>query len=107
MHHLSNPTIASHISKVNVFSDYFLNRQLERGSGWSAGVAVFRAVWRFVRAYVFRLGFLDGFPGLFIAVSTAYSTFVRYSRLYEHLYNIPPPVQSAPPDSGAQHAQRP
>ena len=93
LHHFSNPTISSHISKINVFSDYFLKRQLERGASWSVLVAVSRAVWRFIRAYLFRLGFLDGFPGLFIAVSTFYSTFVRYSRLYEHLHNEPPPAQ--------------
>jgi glycosyltransferase involved in cell wall biosynthesis len=96
LHHFSNPTIASHISKINVFSDYFLKRQLERGVSWSAFAAVFRSVWRFVRAYILRLGFLDGFPGLLIAVSTFYSTFVRYSRLYEHLNNHPPPVQLYP-----------
>lgn len=106
LHHFSNPTIASHIGKINVFSDYFLKRQLERGAGWSAAAAAFRAVWRFVRAYVFRVGFLDGFPGLFIAVSTAYATFVRYSRLYEHLYNTPPPIQAAHADSGGEHVQR-
>lgn len=94
LHHFSNPTIGSYVGKINVFSDYFLKRQLERGAAWSVSAAVFRAWWRFVRAYFIRLGLLDGFPGLFIAASTAYSTFVRYSRLYEHLYNDTPPVQA-------------
>jgi glycosyltransferase involved in cell wall biosynthesis len=106
LHHFSNPTIESHISKISVFAGYFLKRQLERGAGWSAGGALFRAFWRFVRAYLFRLGFMDGFPGLFIAVSTAYATFVRYSRLYEHLYNTPPPVQTSRADVGGKHVQR-
>lgn len=106
LHHFSNPGIVSHISKITVFSDYFLKRQLENGARWSVASATFRAVWRFVRAYVFRFGFLDGFPGLFIAVSTAYATFVRYSRLYEHLYNTLPPVQAAHADSAGEHVQR-
>ena len=105
--HYSNPTIASHVGKINFFSDLFLVQQLGRNAKWSSVNILFRAVWRFVRAYVFRLGFLDGFPGLFIAVSTAYATFVRYSRLYEHLYNTPPPVQAAHADSGGEHVQRP
>ncbi len=100
MYHFSNPTIASHVGKINVFSDYFLKRQLERNARWSVAGAVFRSVWRFVRAYVFRLGFLDGFPGLFIAASTAYATFVRYSRLYEHLHNCPAPSAAASVESG-------
>jgi glycosyltransferase involved in cell wall biosynthesis len=105
--HYSNPTIASHVGKINFFSDLFLVQQLERNAKWSSVNMLFRAAWRFVRAYIFRLGFMDGFPGLFIAVSTAYATFVRYSRLYEHLYNTPPPVQTSRADSGGKHIQRP
>ena len=100
LHHFSNPSIASYVSKINVFSDYFLKRQLEKNATWSVSAAVFRAWWRFVRAYFIRLGLLDGFPGLFIAASTAYATFVRYSRLYEHLHNDPPPVQATSRDVG-------
>jgi hypothetical protein len=36
-----------------------------------------------VRAYVLKRGFLDGFPGLWIAGATAFFTFDRYSRLFE------------------------
>ncbi len=100
LHHFSNPSIASYVSKINVFSDYFLKRQLEKKATWSVSAAVFRASWRFVRAYFVRLGLLDGFPGLFIAASTAYATFVRYSRLYEHLHNDPAPVQATSRDTG-------
>ncbi len=105
--HYSNPTIASHVGKINFFSDLFLVQQLERNAEWSLVNLLFRALWRFVRAYVFRLGFLDGFPGLLIAVSTAYSTFVRYSRLYEHLHNTPPPVQAAHSEPRGEHVQCP
>jgi hypothetical protein len=45
---------------------------------------VVRSVWRFFRAYVFRMGFLDGYPGFFIAATTAYGALVRHTRLYEH-----------------------
>lgn len=82
--HYSNPTLNSQISKINVFSDVFLQRQLDAGKRWSLMRCVFRSAWRFLRAYFLRLGFLDGFPGFYIAVMTAFSTFVRYSRLYEH-----------------------
>ena len=66
-------------------------------NGWSAAAAIFRAGWRFMRAYLLRLGFLDGYPGFFIAASTAYSTLVRHSRLFEHSQPAPPPC--APPKS--------
>jgi glycosyltransferase involved in cell wall biosynthesis len=95
--HYSNPDISSYVRKINYYADLFLERQLAEKARWSAGDAVFRAAWRFVRAYFLRRGFLDGYPGFFIAASTAYSTLVRHSRLFEHLQ--PKPPVCAPPKS--------
>ena len=83
LHHFSFPTLASHVAKINPFADLFLRQQQERGARFSATAAIFRPTWRFFRAYILRRGFLDGFPGLYIAWATAFGTFVRYSRLYE------------------------
>jgi glycosyltransferase involved in cell wall biosynthesis len=85
LYHFSNPTISSHVQKMVVFSDYFLKRQLDAGKKASILQIICRPAWRFLRAYIIRAGFLDGFPGLYIAFSTAFSTFIRYTRLYEHL----------------------
>tara|TARA_B100000676_G_scaffold199794_1_gene196324 strand:- start:1239 stop:2036 length:798 start_codon:yes stop_codon:yes gene_type:complete len=85
LYHYSNPTMNSQLRKLEYFSDIFLQRQLESGKRWSAISAIFRGFWRFFRAYIFRLGFLDGFPGFYIAWFTAFSTFYRHSRMYEHL----------------------
>ena len=91
LHHFTNPTINSYVEKINYYSDIYLQRQLESGARWSALETVFRSAWRFLRAYFFRLGLLDGFPGFFIAASTAYSTLVRHSRLFEHAQARNPP----------------
>ena len=82
--HYSNPTISNYVGKINYFADAHLERQLQNGARWSAPAAVSRSAWRFLRAYFLRGGFLDGYPGFFVAASTAYSTLVRHSRLYEH-----------------------
>jgi glycosyltransferase involved in cell wall biosynthesis len=83
LHHYSFPNVNRYISKINVFGDAYLQRQLEAGDRWNPFSAIFRPFWRFFRAYVLRRGFLDGFPGFWIAISTAYQAFVRHSRLYE------------------------
>ncbi len=95
--HFTNPDISSYVNKINYFADLYLQRQLAEKARWSAPAAVSRAAWRFVRAYFLRLGFLDGYPGFFIAASTAYSTLVRHSRLFEHLQSCQP--LCAPPKS--------
>ncbi len=91
LHHFSFPDMARYVSKINVFAGEYLQRQLAEGTRWSLFETLFRPAWRFFRAYILRRGFLDGFPGLWIAVSTAYQTFVRHSRLYEHLHRAEPP----------------
>lgn len=83
--HYSFPNMNRYVEKINVFADVYLQRQLASGKRWSSLGVVFRSFWRFFRAYILRRGFMDGFPGLWIAVSTGYQTFVRHSRLYEHL----------------------
>ncbi len=82
--HYSNPDARTQIEKINVFADVFLERQIADGKRWSLLHTVFRPAWRFLRAYVLRRGFLDGYPGLYIACVTAFATMARYTRLYEH-----------------------
>jgi glycosyltransferase involved in cell wall biosynthesis len=42
-----------------------------------------RPPWRFLRGYVFKLGFLDGWRGLAIAWMSAFYTFLRYFKAFE------------------------
>jgi len=83
LYHYSFPSLSSHVAKINGFADYFLQRQLEARKSWRLFPCLFRPGWRFFRAYILRRGFLDGYPGFYIACATAFATFVRYSRLYE------------------------
>lgn len=82
--HYSYPTLNSFIDKLNGFSDAFLAKEVAAGKHWSLGHNVFRPWWRFFRGYILRRGFMDGFPGYWIAKATAFSAFVRHSRLYEY-----------------------
>lgn len=92
LHHYSFPTLASHVAKINPFTELFLQQQRARGRRFNSVSAVFRACWRFFRGYVIKGGFLDGYPGLYIAVANAFGVFVRYSSLYEEQHRTPPPA---------------
>ena len=83
LHHYSFPTLASHVAKINPFAELFVKQQQAGGKTFSLAAAIFRPGWRFFRAYVLKRGFLDGYPGFYIAWATSFGTFVRYSRLYE------------------------
>ncbi len=91
LHHYTYPNLNAQIEKIIYFSDIFLKRQLEKESRWSLLQTVFRPGWRFFRGYFIKLGFMDGFPGFYIAVTMAFYTLVRYSKLYEHNKTIKGP----------------
>ena len=57
-----------------------LHAQGARAGAWDVA---FRPLWRFVRGYLLRLGFLDGAPGAAMAWARAYEAFRRYALLWE------------------------
>lgn len=84
LHHYSFPSLNILNEKINYYGDIFLKRLLEKKARFSWVAVLFRSFWRFFRAYILRRGFLDGFPGFYIAYCQAFATFYRYSRLYEY-----------------------
>lgn len=52
------------------------------GNRSSSFKILFRPCWAFINGYIFRLGFLDGADGFFIAVNTSHQVFLKYSKLY-------------------------
>ena len=50
---------------------------------WHWTDAIIRPVARFLRFYIFKKGFLEGFPGLFVAITAAYYVFLKYAKLRE------------------------
>jgi glycosyltransferase involved in cell wall biosynthesis len=57
---------------------------------------LFRAPLRFLQLYFFRLGFLDGIPGLQVCMHTAYYAFLKQAKLWEMHYAVPQPDPEAP-----------
>ena len=81
--HYSNQSINQQISKIAPYSDDFVRHCLERERRVSLFDLAIRPGWRFVRSYFLRLGFLDGWPGYYIAWLSAFSTLTRYVKLQE------------------------
>ena len=82
--HYSFPDLRSYHERQPVYVEAFFEREAAESRPRSFAESALRPVWRFLRAYFLRLGFLDGFPGLYIALATSYFTLYRYGRLYEH-----------------------
>ena len=81
-------TLAEAIGKMNRYTSLGVAK-LERGGARSGyAKALLRAKWAFFKAYVLQLGFLDGGPGLVIAVLRFENSFYKHAKLVEH--RLPP-----------------
>jgi glycosyltransferase involved in cell wall biosynthesis len=49
-------------------------------------------LWSFLKHYIFKLGFIDGWAGFVIAFGNFEGTFYRYAKRYEEAQNWQPPV---------------
>ena len=79
-HHLTE-TIDHQIRKISTYTEAF-SRGAEAQNRSVGGLDLLaRPFWRFVRSYFFRLGFLDGWQGIYIAWMTAFYTATRYAKI--------------------------
>jgi glycosyltransferase involved in cell wall biosynthesis len=85
--HYSNDSINRQIEKIIPFSEEFMRQHLARNVGSGTFDLAIRPFWRFLRAYLFRAGFLDGWPGYYIAWLNAFSTVTRYAKIRENILN--------------------
>jgi glycosyltransferase involved in cell wall biosynthesis len=81
--HYSNESIDRQIAKIAPYSDDFVCDYLEKNKHVGIIDLTFRPFWRFFRAYILKLGFLDGRAGLYVASLTAFSTLTRYMKVLE------------------------
>jgi glycosyltransferase involved in cell wall biosynthesis len=58
----------------------------------SMGSALGHGLWSFLKHYIFKLGFIDGWAGFVIAFGNFEGTFYRYAKRYEAAQNWTPPV---------------
>lgn len=79
------------VKKANRYST--LGAAKLAGKRISMGGAVLHAAWAFVKHYVFKKGFLDGWPGFVIALGNFEGTFYRYAKQYEAQQQWPLPSQ--------------
>lgn len=81
--HLAYASVHDHVDKNNRYSDLSAVLMHKQGKRTNLIKLLVSPCWAFVNGYLLRLGFLDGFYGLVIAVNVAHLTFLKHSKLFE------------------------
>ena len=82
LEHYPYGSISQFVQKADHYSEIFANEKVGKKSS-SPLKAFFNAVFSFIKTYIFKRGFLDGYVGLVISVSHAVTNFYKYIKLYE------------------------
>ena len=80
--HYSYHTISQFIIKADHYSTLFAKNNAGKKSS-SPSKAFFNASYSFIKTYIFKRGFLDGYIGLIISFSHMVTNFYKYIKLYE------------------------
>ena len=79
--HYSFDNISAHIQTLDKFTEIGAEEIIKRGKKVSLISPFSHATWTFLRMYIFRLGFLDGFAGLVASFLSFVHVFVKYSKV--------------------------
>lgn len=80
--HYSYHSISQFIQKADHYSTLFAKNNAGKKSS-SPAKAFFNGFYSFIKTYIFKRGFLDGYVGLVISFSHMVTNFYKYIKLYE------------------------
>lgn len=83
LRHHTYRDITDHVDRINRYSTIASQVMNRQGRRWRRIHAILRPAGRFLRFYVLKRGFLEGFPGFFVAATAAYYVFLKYAKLWE------------------------
>jgi glycosyltransferase involved in cell wall biosynthesis len=93
--HYTYWTYDQYFRKFHRYTRFQAERWRREGRRPGFSGLLLRPIFRFLHAYVVRLGFLDGLPGLQVCVTTAFYSFMKQARLWELYHAVPQPDPEA------------
>jgi glycosyltransferase involved in cell wall biosynthesis len=81
--HYSYDSIKQHINQINKFTEIAAETEATQGRKISLLKLIFFPLWKFIRDYIVKLGFLDGYYGFIVAILSAFASFIKYAKIRE------------------------
>ncbi len=80
--HYPHHSIASFLTKINHYSTLDAEYRFHKGKSSNLFKISFYPFFKFIHNYFFRLGILDGTPGLIMAIMMSFHSFQTWTKLY-------------------------
>ncbi|MCW3093300.1 MAG: glycosyltransferase family 2 protein [Ferruginibacter sp.] len=79
--HKSKDTLEEHTAGISKYSTMGAKEYFEAGKKGAGFKVVVSPLFTFIKGYIFKLGFLDGFAGFMMAKMNSHEVFLKYSKL--------------------------
>jgi glycosyltransferase involved in cell wall biosynthesis len=89
LEHFSYRSLSDHLNRMQRYADLMAQALYARGRRCGLAPVLLNPQWRFVRGYLLRLGFLDGWRGLVFALIEANYVRRKYLGLYMRSRGLP------------------
>lgn len=83
LYHYSYHSISQHVQQIDKFTKIGAEEALGRNKTANIFLLVVKPIWKFIRDYIVKLGFLDGYYGFVICGLSSVATFVKYLKMIE------------------------
>lgn len=83
LEHFTYRNIEDHIQRINRFTSISSGELKKAGRRWWLSDALLRPAVRFGYSYIWRRGFMDGFAGFHVALTSAVYVYLKYAKLWE------------------------
>lgn len=80
--HHAHPSISSFLAKINTYSTLDAQYRYEQGVKSDLFKIWFYPIAKFKWNYIFKLGFLDGVPGIIMAIMMSFHSYLTWTKLY-------------------------
>lgn len=82
IYHYSFDSISDHLKTIDSFTEIGANEIVRKNKTVTIFSPLSHASWTFIKLYILKRGFLDGFAGLVVSVLSYVHVFVKYSKAY-------------------------
>lgn len=79
--HYTYKSISDHVQRIDSYTNIMATDAAMRSKSVSLFKLIVGPIWLFWQRYLFKLGFLDGYAGLVLAVMSAYYKFLKYAKI--------------------------
>ena len=79
--HYSFYTVGQHLKQIDFFTDISSKAAFEKGKTSNGFTIFYKSTFKFIRDYILKLGFLDGYHGYVVCKNSAYAKRLKYTKL--------------------------